>query len=40
MSREFNALLGTIGIELSGTYLDEIAIPRIEKETQQMRMFN
>ena len=29
-----------IGIELSETYLDEIAIPRIEKETQQMRLFN
>ena len=29
-----------IGIELSGTYLDEIAIPRIEKETRQRRLFN
>jgi len=29
-----------IGIELSETYLDEIAIPRIEKETRQMRLFN
>jgi len=29
-----------IGIELSETYLNEIAIPRIEKETWQMRLFN
>ena len=29
-----------IGIELSETYLDDIAIPRIEKETRQLRLFN
>jgi DNA modification methylase len=29
-----------IGIELSQAYLDEIAIPRIERETQQMRLFS
>ena len=28
-----------IGIELSKTYLDDIAIPRIEKETAQLKMF-
>lgn len=28
-----------IGIELSETYLRDIAIPRIEKETKQMRLF-
>lgn len=29
-----------IGIELSEPYLNDIAIPRIEKETQQLKLFN
>jgi len=29
-----------IGIELSKPYLDDIAIPRIEKETRQLKLFN
>ena len=29
----------SIGIELSESYLKDIAIPRIEKETKQMKMF-
>jgi hypothetical protein len=28
-----------VGIDLSETYLKDIAIPRIQKETQQMRLF-
>jgi len=28
-----------VGIELSQTYLDDIAIPRIKKETQQLKLF-
>lgn len=29
-----------IGIDLSETYLKDIAVPRIERETQQLKMFN
>ena len=28
-----------VGIELSKTYLDDIAIPRIDRETKQLKLF-
>ena len=28
-----------VGIELSQTYLDDIAIPRIDRETRQLKLF-